>query len=177
MFRKSIFAVLLVVVANLVPCQRANSQDFSNDSHFQKAYELVCMTYDTEGTKERLKNGFLQVLQARYGNDPRTKEYASWILWAASDALNKSLEDNWDEEYMKLAYSKIYKHKFSENELGKIIEFYNTDVGKKYIRLYPDVIREGINAEKAIKIPEKLSNLIGENIKMLKSEGKIPENL
>ncbi len=70
------------------------------------------------------------------------------------------------EEYKK-TFANVYANEFSEQELRKLIEFYNSPTGKKLTSKYPDLLQKAMQiSESAVQDHlEELQTIISDGVK------------
>jgi hypothetical protein len=73
--------------------------------------------------------------------------------------LEKSLRNAFTYEYFVNLNSKTMAKNFSEKELGEILSFYNTSVGKKWTKNTPEIIRETM-MQIQLDLQEKLPKFV-----------------
>jgi hypothetical protein len=73
--------------------------------------------------------------------------------------LEKSLRSAFTYEYFIALNSKTMMKNFSDDELGKILGFYNTPVGKKWTKHTPEIISETMT-QIQMDLQEKLPKLV-----------------
>ena len=68
-------------------------------------------------------------------------------------------EMNWDS--MKDAYITVYTEAFTEKELGELLEFYRSPIGKKFVEQQPAIVQKSmeIGQKKMLEILPKLQEM------------------
>ncbi|MFN0201948.1 MAG: DUF2059 domain-containing protein [Bacteroidia bacterium] len=122
---------------------------FGQSSSFKK----TCKRYfKASGSEETFKAALKSMTQ--YYRENESLAEVSIEVW---DELEKEMLKEMDDLYDKL--TEIYSKHFTEEELNKVIEFYESPIGKKMIKENPQIIQESMEAGKVWG--EKIGKEIG----------------
>lgn len=79
--------------------------------------------------------------------DIMTEPLVNMIPQENREAFKKELAESTENLYTKMA--KIYMDSFTEQEVDKILEFYATPVGKKMVKITPELTKKGMELGQA----------------------------
>ncbi len=79
--------------------------------------------------------------------DIMTEPIVKMIPEENRDAFKKELTASTQDLYLKMAT--VYTESFTEQELDKILAFYDTPVGKKMVAITPELIKKGMEIGQA----------------------------
>lgn len=123
------FHRLVITLATFLPAL-TQAQDFS-DSHLAAAEELLTVTRVAEVTDSAIDT----MLKAQINAAPALANY--------QDILREFLQENVSWNAVKEDVTRMYAESFTESELRELIEFNQTPVGQKSVRLMPELMEKG----------------------------------
>ena len=112
----------LLAVATLALCSGAQAEP---------VYDLMNLV----GSKDQINQLSGQMVNMMVSANPALAPY--------EDVINQWSEKYFTWDAMKDDMAVIYKKYFSDEEIAKLIEFYETPVGKKSIEVMPQLFQEG----------------------------------
>lgn len=104
-------------------------------------------SYSQESTSLESKAIKLIELTAGQQFDIMTEPIVEMVPEANREAFKKELAESTSGLYKKLAA--VYTESFTEEELDKILAFYDTPVGKKMVAVTPELTKKGMEIGQA----------------------------
>jgi hypothetical protein len=107
----------------------ASAEEDFTESHRQTATELLILS----GAKENAMVGASAMADMMLQSNPVLAPYRDVLLEWAEKVMT------WDNMHPRIV--EIYVDAFTEQELRELIEFYNTPIGKKTLRVLPEIMK------------------------------------
>ncbi|MCB8837496.1 DUF2059 domain-containing protein [Aurantimonas sp. VKM B-3413] len=130
--------VISAALLFLVPA-KALAQDIT-DSHLEAARSAVTAIHATDQFDEILPNAATQIKADLIVNNPDKQQEISDMVDDAALALAPRRGD------LETEVARVYAKLFTEQELTEIANFYNSETGKKLLKLGPVATREMLKA-------------------------------
>jgi hypothetical protein len=123
---------LIIVCLLMVSWASATSaEDHYSESHELAAADLLVMT----GAKENAIVGASAMADVMVQGNPMLTPYRDVLVEWAEQVMT------W--ENMKPRFVQLYVEAYTEEELRSLLEFYDSPLGRKVLRVTPDLVRQG----------------------------------
>jgi len=141
---------MVVCVSVLAIALSASAEGDYTESHRRVATELLVLS----GAKENAIVGASVMADVMLQSNPMLAPYRDVLLEWSEKIMT------WDNMRPRLV--EIYVEAFSEQELREIIAFYNTPIGKKTLRVLPEIMKRSalVGGELAQEHSGKLQEMI-----------------
>ena len=172
---KILMCVLMVCLLTVT----GYSQTIQDKNARAKADELSKLVFgDDVALIRALIGGTRTVLKGIFDQNPQTRPYSEVLGEALAEVMEAAYSDPETIKQFRDIQIELLMDTYTINEIQELINFYNTPIGKKTIKVMPDITKKsmergaviGQNVGNSPKVKEMMDNKIAR----LKKEGKLP---
>ncbi|MBK1830002.1 DUF2059 domain-containing protein [Verrucomicrobiaceae bacterium R5-34] len=144
---------LLLVLASLLPLTSAMAQDKAEAQ--SPALQLMALINIEETMLDTSKVAFTPFL-----NQLKTQGFPEAGVKEVGEAADVYFQQVARDPDLKAEMVKLYEKEFTQEELSQLVDFYNSDLGKKSLEVMPALMSSGA------KLGEKYAQKYAENFKV-----------
>ena len=173
--------LLTILMCALLVCSMVGiGYSQANDVRTQ-ANELSKLLFSDEGAIiDASVRGVQVILQSSFERNATTRPHSAVLGQAMVEILEETLRKPETIKQFRDAQVDLLLEIYTAAEIQELLNFYNTPVGKKTIKILPEItnksLEQGSTVASNIITTEEFQKAVADKIEKLKKEGKLPSD-